>query len=170
MSAPCKTSKVQSFCYNLDSVFQAKLDFASQGVINAAAVMLILGHEPSTPRLENVLRSIFKDPGAKRDRSSDLICSRCGQRFDAKAKSKDKYFYVGPDLLERYAAEDSIIVFTFPRRVLAVKARELYNRRQSAIPGRNRDGEPFLDFSPVNVSAILEIRRRQKCGPRRLLK
>jgi len=164
MSAPCKTSEVQSFYYNLDSVFQAKLDFSLQGVINAAAVMLILGHEPSTSRLENVLRNVFKDPGAKRDRTSDLICTRCGQRFEAKAKRQDKYFYIGPDLLEKYAVEESVIVFTFPSRILAVKAKELYERRQQASPGRNRYGEPFLDFSGLRIPAILEIRRRKNCA------
>ena len=164
MSAPCKTSEVQSFYYNLYSVFQAKLAFSLQGVINAAAVMLILGHEPSTPRLENVLRNVFKDPGAKRDRTSDLICTWCGQRFEAKAKRQDRFFYVGPDLLEKYAAEESVIVFTFPSRILAVKAKELYVRRQQASLGRNRDGEPFLDFSGLRIPAILEIRRRKSCA------
>lgn len=164
MSGQCKTSEVQSFCYNLDSVFQAKLDFSLQGVINAAAVMLIMGHKPSTPRLENVLRNIFKDPGAKRDRTSDLICTRCGQRFEAKAKRQDRFFYVGPDLLEKYAAEDAIIVFTFPSRILAIRAKELYERRQLASPGRNRDEEPFLDFSALRIPVILEIRRRKNCA------
>lgn len=158
------TPEVQPFCYNLDSVFQAKLDFSLQGVINAAAVMLIMGHKPSTPRLENVLRNIFKDPGAKRDRTSDLICTRCGQRFEAKAKHQDRFFYIGPDLLEKYAAEGSLIVFTFPSRILVVKAKELYERRQLASPGRNRDGEPFLDFSALRIPVILEIRRRKNCA------
>lgn len=159
-----RAPEIQPFYYNLDSVFQAKLDFSLQGVINAVAVMLIMGHEPSVPRLENVLRNIFKDPGAKRDRTSDLTCSRCGQKFEAKAKHHDRFFYIGPDLLEKYAAEESVIVFSFPSRILAVKAKELYLRRQLASPGKNRDGEPYLDFSGVKIPAILEIRRRKKCS------
>jgi hypothetical protein len=126
--------------------------------------MLILGHEPSTPRLENVLRNVFKDPGAKRDRTSDLICTWCGQRFEAKAKHQDRFFYVGPDLLEKYAAEDAIIVFTFPSRIFAIRAKELYVRRQLASSGWNRDGEPFLDFSALRIPAILEISRRKSCA------
>lgn len=159
-----RAPEIQSFCYNLDSVFQAKLDFSLQGVLNAVAVMLIMGHEPSVDRLENVLRNIFKDPGAKRDRTSDLVCTRCGQRFEAKAKRQDRFFYVGPDLLKKYAAEDSVIVFTFPSRILAVKAKELYRCREQASPGRNRDGEPFLDFYGLRIPMILEIRRRKRCS------
>jgi hypothetical protein len=125
--------------------------------------MLILGHEPGISRLENVTCNIFKDPNKKRDRTSDLTCSRCGQRFEAKAKHQDRFFFIGPDLLKKYAAEDSVIVFTFPSRILAVKAKELYVRRQLASPGRNRDGEPYLDFSLVPVPKILEIRRAPRC-------
>ena len=147
-----------------DSIFQARLDFSLRGVINAASVMLILGHEPATPKLENVLRNIFKDPGAKRDYTSDLICARCGQRFEAKAKKSDRFFFVGPNLLEKYAAEDSLLVFSFPIRILAVKAKDLYVHRQLASPGRNRYGEPFLDFSGVKVPVILEIRRYKECS------
>lgn len=158
-----RPAPIVPFNFNPDPTFQAKLDFSQQGIVNAVAVMLILGHEPSVPRLENVLRNIFKDLGAKRDRTSDLICTRCGQRFEAKAKSQDKYFYIGPDLLEKYAVEESVIVFTFPSRILVVKAKELYERRQLASPGRNRDGEPFLDFSALRIPAILEIRRRKTC-------
>jgi hypothetical protein len=140
------------------------LDFSLQGIVNAAAVMLTLGHEPSVHKLENVLRTIFKDPRAKRDYTSDLICARCGQRFEAKAKKSDRFFFVGPNLLEKYAAEDSVLVFSFPSRILAVKAKELYVRRQLASPGRNRDGEPYLDFSSVKVPVILEIRRHKECS------
>jgi hypothetical protein len=153
-----------SFCYNLDSDFQTKLNFSLQGLANAAGVMLILGHEPCVPRLENALRRVFKDPSAKRDRTSDLVCARCGQRFEAKAKSQDRFLYIGPDLLTQYALEDAIIVFTFPGRVLAVRAKELDALREQARPGRNRDGEPFLDFSRLKVPAILEIRRQPQCA------
>lgn len=151
--------------FNPDPIFQSKLDFSQQGVVNAISVMLILGHEPGTSRLENVLRDIFKDAGAKRDRTSDLVCIRCGQRFEAKTKSKDKYFYVGPDLLEEYAAEDAIIVFSFPRRILLVKAKELYARRHLARRGRNSDGEPFLDFHALRrkIPTVIEIARMPPC-------
>lgn len=162
-----RAAQGRSFFFNLDSRFQHKLDLSEIGLLVAAAVMVILGHEPCPTKIENVLRTIFKDPSAKRDRHSDLFCLRCGQRFEAKAKSSEKYFYVGPDLLEQYAAEDAIIVFTFPSKIVAVRARELYARRHLARPGRNSDGEPFLDFSGLKIPRVRVIRRRKQCSPGR---
>lgn len=157
------------FNFNSDPRFQFKLDFSLQGIVNVISVMLILGHEPGTSRLENVCNNIFKDPAAKRDRTSDLVCSRCGQRFEAKAKSDDRFFYVGPDLLKKYTAEDAIIVFSFPNKILAVKAKQLYARRHLARLGWNCDREPFLDFYGLKIPTILEIRRRQRCrSPQKL--
>jgi len=161
-----RPAPIVPFNFNPNHVFQSKLDFSQQGIVNAISVMLILGHEPGISRLENVCNTIFKDPGAKRDRTSDLVCARCGQRFEAKAKHQDRFFYIGPDLLKEYVAEDSVVVFTFPSRILAVKAKELYLRRQLASPGWNRDGEPFLDFFGLKLRAILEIRRRKTCVSR----
>jgi len=157
----------RSFFFNLDSRFQGKIDLGETGLLVAAAVMVILGHDLWPTKIENILRTIFKDPAAKRDRHSDLFCKCCGQRFEAKAKSKDKYHaYIGPDLLESYAAENSIIVTVSPSKITAVKAKDLYALKDRAIPGRNRDGEPFLDFSGLKIPTVLVIRRRKQCNPR----
>lgn len=156
------------FNFNPDPRFQRKLDLSEEGNVITVAVMLLLGHWPSVSRIENVLRNIFKDASRKRDRSSDFACNTCGQRFESKTKSSDKFaLWTSPDLLQKYASENAIIVITTPSRILLVKAAELYRRRHLARFGRNSDYEPYLDFSAVpGIPKILEISRRPLCTRR----
>jgi hypothetical protein len=158
-----KAVETLPFHYAPDNVFKAKLEMSLVGVVNALAVMLMLGHRPAVNRLEDVTRRVFKDPALKRDRHSDLRCERCNRKFEAKAKTNDKYFMVGPDLLRLYNNENSTIIFSFPSKIVAVEAEELFARRNLAIPGRNKEGEPFLNFYGLEIPSILEIRRRQSC-------
>ena len=122
--------------------------------------MLMLGHRPGTQRLSDVLTNIFKNPEQKRDYHTDFVCLRCGQRFEAKSKSVDHGFLVGPKLLEHYAQDTAIIVFSYPSRVVAVKAVDLWKERAAAEYKLNRWNEPYLDFK--NVGGIPVVFEHQK--------
>lgn len=159
-----KLEHKKAFRFKPDHDFERVLDQSLEGVLVTGAVMILLGHQISTATLDNVLSHVFRHPDRKRNYAPDLECARCGQKFEAKWKSCDAYFYVGPDLLERYAAENAVIVFTFPSRIVAVKARNLWTKRAEAILGFNRWKEPYLDFYGVhNVPVLLELKRRSPC-------
>lgn len=128
--------------------------------------MLSLGHNPGTQRLSDILTNIFKNPEEKRKYHSDFVCLRCGQRFEAKSKSVDHGFLVGPKLLEHYAGDDAIIVFSFPKRVVAVKARELWKERAAAELKFNRWKEPYLDFENVGGIPVVFQHQKTRCAPR----
>lgn len=159
-------ARERSFNYNPDSRFRHKIEFAMRGIDDATKVMKALGHDPAPTRIDNVTPGIFKDPGAKRDYASDLVCVNCGQRFEAKAKSSDRSICVGPDQLEVYYRERSFIVFSLPSKIVVYRASDLYERRRLAVQRRNRDGEPYLDFSGLNIRPIAEILRCLECRPR----
>ena len=144
-------------------VFQRHLIHSLSGSLVTSAVMLILGHEPAPHLLESVLRDVFVDPARKRDYSSDFVCIRCGQRFESKWKSLDKFLMIGPDQLTHYVAEDAIIVFTLPSRIIAVSAKAMDVLRHLSRPGYNQYGEPFLDFSGVKLPLLLEMPRGSQC-------
>lgn len=148
------------FCYKPDRDFQELLTFSLNGAAWTLFVMQTLGHNPGTQRTSDVLSSMFKNPEMKRDYHSDFVCLRCGQRFEAKSKSKDDGFLVGPDLLERYAQDHAIIVFSYPSRVATVKAVDLWKHRAAADYKVNRWKEPYLDFK--NVGGIPLVFEHQK--------
>jgi len=148
-----------------DRDFKRVLTFSMHGAAWALFVMLSLGHNPGVERISDVFTTVFKDPEQKRDYHSDFVCLRCDQRFEAKAKSVDNGFLVGPDLLERYAQDNVIIVFSYPSRVVAVKAVDLWKCARDAEYKFNRWNEPYLDFK--NIEDIPLIFEHQKTVCRR---
>lgn len=164
MATKCMKLESKKLCFKPDADFRGVLEQSQEGVISTAAVMLLFCHRPGTARIDNVLRNVFKDPGRKRDYSSDLRCTRCGQRFEAKWKSRDGSYTVGPDLLRRYAADNAIVVFTYPSRIVAIQAQELWDRRRHAEYKVNRWNEPYLDFCDVHgIPVLLELKRKSLC-------
>lgn len=153
------------FCYKPDRDFKKVLTFSLNGAAWTLFVMLTLGHNPGTQRISDVFSHVFKNPEEKRQYHSDFICLRCGQRFEAKSKSRDNGFLVGPDLLERYAQDHVIIVFSYPNRVAAVKAVDLWKHRAAADYKVNHWKEPYLDFK--NIEDIPLVFEHQKIVCRR---
>ena len=158
------TANKRPYRFIPDAEFEANLRFSVPGLLNAAAIMQWLGHRPSVSKMQDVLAAISKDEVSKRNYLSDLECSGCGQKFEAKWKSKDEYAWmIGPDMLEKYASEDSIIVITTPHRIRVVKATELYKLRERARLGFNHYHQPYLDFSGLHVPTLLEIHCDRPC-------
>jgi len=153
-----------SFCYKPDSDFKKVLTFSLNGAAWTLFLMLSLGHNPGVQRISDVFSTMFKNPEEKRDYHSDFVCLRCGQRFEAKSKSKDQGFLIGPDLLERYAQDRAIIVFSYPSRVAAVKAVDLWKHRAAADYKVNRWKEPYLDFKNVQNIPMLFEHRKVACS------
>lgn len=155
-----------SFNFKPDSDFQKVLAFSVDGAAWALFVMHSLGHNPGTERLTDILTTIFKTPTKKRDYHTDFVCLRCGQRFEAKSKSVDNGFLVGPDLLERYAQDHAIIIFSYPSRVVAVNAVELWKHRAAAELKFNHWNEPYLDFRNVGgIPVVFEHQKRRCAAP-----
>lgn len=165
MASMVSGSKASPLKFKPDDDFKQVLNFSVDGCSWALFAMLMLGHRPGIQRLSDVLTNIFKDSKLKRDYHTDFVCLRCGQRFEAKSKSVDKGFLVGPDLLERYTQDHAIIIFSYPRRVIAVKAVDLWKHRAAAELKFNRWNEPYLDFK--NVEDIPLIFEHQKILCRR---
>lgn len=155
----------QAFSYKPDVDFKKLLTFSVDGAAWSLFVMLQLGHNPGVQRITDIFSTIFKNPQEKRQRHTDFVCLCCGQRFEAKSKSVDKGFLVGPDLLERYAQDHAIIVFSYPNRVVAVEASSLWKHRLDAEYRVNRWNEPYLDFKDVkDIPLIFEYEKR-RCAP-----
>lgn len=153
-----------SFSYKPDSDFQRVLSFSMDGSAWTLFVMLKLGHSPGIQRLSDILTDIFKNPQEKRDYHADFICLKCRRHFESKSKSKDDGFKVGPDLLQRYSQDDAIIVFSYPKRVAAVEASELWDRRAVAELKFNHWKEPYLDFKNVEDIPLVFEHKKTVCS------
>lgn len=152
----------KAFRFKPDKDFERTLAQSQEGILCAAAVMILLGHRPAPSRLEDISTAVFKDPQKKRNYRADFTCVRCGARFESKWKAH-KGIKIGPQLLEAYNRTNTTIVFTFPRRILVVEAKELWRHRAEATYKTNPFKEPYLDFKGIPVHALLTLKRKPAC-------